>query len=139
MSADKNKIHKKNYSFPDIEFGLEEPSDMLLPLLSFQFHDDDGGGGKNKNIEKILTVTEIVDLIINTSQSIQRYTNRDELVKIISNIHSQNSKSSCAFDNNDFIVFKKYDEYSEDDGEGGANNFSGGYKNYNKMDLYESN
>jgi hypothetical protein len=137
MSADKNKIHKKNYIFPHLEIELLEKSSDIEPLLSFQFNDnDDGDKNKNKNIEKILTVTEIVDLIINTSQSIQlRYTSRDELVKIISNIHSQNS-SSCVFKNNDFIVFKKYDDYGEGEGEGeyeyGANKRSGGSENYNK-------
>jgi hypothetical protein len=131
MSADNNKVNKKNYIFTDVEIGLEESSDVQ-PLLSFQFHDDDGGD-KNKNIEKISTVTEIVDLIINTSQSIQlRYTNRDELVKIISNIHSQNS-SSCVFNNNDFVVFKKYDDYGEGEGECNVVTKSGGgSENYNK-------
>ena len=132
MSAVNNKNHKNNHSFPGIEIGLEESSssNMLLPLLSSRLDNDDKN--KNKNIEKILTVTEIVDLIINTSQNIQlRYTNRDELVKIISNIHSQNS-SSCVFNNNDFIVLKKYDDYSEGKGEDDANKRSGGSENYNK-------
>jgi Protein kinase domain len=132
MSVDNNKVHKKNYSFPGIENGLEESLDML-PLLPYRLDNDDVvGKNKNKTIEKILTVTEIVDLIINTSQSIQlRYTNRNELVKIISNLHNQNS-SSCVFNNNDFIIFKKYDEYGEGEGEDGANKSSGGSEKYNK-------
>ena len=72
MSAvNNNKVYKKNYSFPDVEIELEESSNVLLPLLSYRLDNDNVGINKNKNIEKILTVTEIVDLIINTSQSIQ--------------------------------------------------------------------
>lgn len=129
MSVDNIKVHKKNYSFPGIENGLEESLDML-PLLPYRLDNDDVvGKNKNKTIEKILTVTEIVDLIINTSQSIQlRYTNRNELVKIISNLHNQNS-SSCGFNNNDFIIFKKYDDCGEGDA---ANKSSGGSEKYNK-------
>ena len=124
MSAvNNNKVYKKNYSFPDVEIELEESSNVLLPLLSYRLDNDDVGINKNKNIEKILTVTEIVDLIINTSQSIQLHnTNRDELVKIISNIHGKNSSSSV-FNNNDFVIFKKYDDCGE---------ASGGSENYNK-------
>jgi hypothetical protein len=123
MTADKNKIYKKNY-ISDVEIELEESSDTR-PLLSFKFNDDDdGGNNKNKNIEKTLTVTEIVDLIMNISQDIPlRYTNRDELLKIISNMHNQHSSSSV-FNNNNFIILKKYDDYNEGEGEYIANESS---------------
>jgi serine/threonine protein kinase len=110
MSSDKNKIYKKNY-IPDVEFGLEESSDTR-PLLSFQFNDDDDGDvDKNKNIEKILTVTEIVDTIIKASHDESlRCINRDDLIKIISKLHNNQQR---AFSSNDFIVLKKYEDYSE--------------------------
>ena len=136
-----NKINKNYHGFPDIEIGMEKISDMRRPLLSSHL-DDSGGGshgvgggshgggggsGNNKNktiIEKTLTVTEIVDLIMNISQDIPlRYTNRDELVKIISNMHNQHSSSSV-FNNNNFIILKKYDDYNEGEGEYSANESS---------------
>lgn len=84
---------------------MEESSDTRS-LLSFQFNDDDGDGGndKNKNIEKILTVTEIVDTIIKASHDASLHCiNRDELIKIISKLHNNQQR---AFSSNDFIVLK---------------------------------
>lgn len=111
MNTDKNKNLKKNY-IPDVNFGFEE-SFETRPLLSFQFNDDDDGGhGKNKNIEKTLTITEIVDTIMKALHDASlplRCINRDEIIKVISKLHSHQQR---AFSSNDFVVFKKYEDYS---------------------------
>ena len=119
MSADKNQTHKNNHSLLDIDLELKESSNMRHPLLSFQSNDeddddgDDGDdGGKNKVIEKIFTVTEIVDTIMKASHDVSlRYINRDELIKIISKIHNHQQR---AFSSNDFIIFKKYEDYCDE-------------------------
>ena len=119
MSADKNQTqtHKNNHSLLDIDLELEESSNMRHPLLSFQSNSkdddvDDVGNNKNKIIEKIFTVTEIVDIVVKASHDVSlRYINRDELIKIISKIHSHQQR---AFSSNDFIIFKKYEDYCDE-------------------------
>jgi serine/threonine protein kinase len=60
--------------------------------------------------EHVLSESAIVDIIMKTSRDISlRYINRDELIKVISNLH--NNKQH-AFSSNDFIVLKKYEDYS---------------------------
>lgn len=63
----------------------------------------------------LLSVSVIVDKIIKASHDISlRYINRDELIKVISNLH--NNKQH-AFSSNDFIVLKKYEDYSNENKE----------------------
>ena len=70
--------------------------------------------------EHVLSESAIVDIIMKTSRDISlRYINRDELIKVISNLH--NNKQH-AFSSNDFIVLKKYEDYSHENEEWKSNN-----------------
>jgi serine/threonine protein kinase len=63
--------------------------------------------------EHVLSEIEIVDTIIKASHDISlRYINREELIKIISKLHNHQRD---AFSSNDFIILKKYEDYSEND------------------------
>lgn len=65
--------------------------------------------------EHILSEIEIVDTIMKTSHDISlRYINREELIKVISNLHNN---QQYAFSSNDFIILKKYEDYSDENNE----------------------
>ena len=60
-----------------------------------------------------LSEIEIVDTIIKALHDASlRCINRDELIKIISKLHNNQQR---AFTSNDFIVLKKYEDYSENE------------------------
>ena len=60
-----------------------------------------------------LSEIEIVDTIIKASHDASLHCiNRDELLKIISKLHNNQQR---AFSSNDFIVLKKYEDYSENE------------------------
>ena len=63
-----------------------------------------------EDVEHVLSVSVIVDTIMKASRDISLlYINRDELIKVISKLH--NNKQHV-FSSNDFIVLKKYEDYS---------------------------
>ena len=65
--------------------------------------------------EHVLSEIEIVDTIMKASRDISlRYINREELIKVISNLHNHQQH---AFSSNDFIVLKKYEDYAENENE----------------------
>lgn len=65
--------------------------------------------------EHVLSEIEIVDTIMKASHDISlRYINREELIKVISNLHNN---QQYAFSSNDFIILKKYEYYSDENDE----------------------
>lgn len=65
--------------------------------------------------EHVLSEIEIVDTIMKASLDISlRYISREELIKVISNLHNHQQH---AFSSNDFIVLKKYEDYAENENE----------------------
>ena len=83
-------------------------NDETEPLLPPHSEDD------KKNTESsLLKVDDIVETIMKASRDISlRYISRDELVKIISKLHNHQQD---AFLSNDFIVLKKYEDYTNDE------------------------
>ena len=59
--------------------------------------------------EHVLSNVEIVDKIIKASHDASlRFINRDELLKVVSKLHHHQPH---AFSSNEFIVFKKYEDF----------------------------
>lgn len=86
------------------------------PLLSSHSEDD-------KNTEstllKVVKVDDIVETILKASHDISlRYIIKEELIKIISKLHNHQQD---AFSSNDFIVFKKYEDYIDENEETKSN------------------
>jgi tRNA A-37 threonylcarbamoyl transferase component Bud32 len=92
----------------------------LLPPLENDPEDDPPKDYKVDS-EHVLSVPVpvIVDTIMKASHDISlNYINRDELTRVVSNLH--NNKQH-AFSSNDFIMLKKYEDYSEENKDGEEN------------------
>ena len=76
------------------------------PLLPPNDPEDDNADTTQLGLSEI----EIVDTIMKASHDVSlRYIKRDELIKVISKLHNHQQH---AFSSNDFIIFKKYEDYS---------------------------
>ena len=106
----RNTRDNRNYW---VNMDLEK--EPLLPPPEDDPEDDPPKDDKMDAEHVLLSVSVIVDRIMKASHDIPlRYINRDELVKVISNLH--NNKQH-AFSSNDFIVLKKYEDYSHENKE----------------------
>ena len=100
-----NKRNNRNYK---VNVDLE--NEPLLPPP-----EDDPPKDCKVDAEHVLSVSEIVDTIIKTSNDASlRYMQREELIKVISNLHNN---KQYAFSSNDFIIMKKYEDYSDENKE----------------------
>ena len=71
---------------------------------------DDPPEDDTEHTEHVLSEIEIVDTVMKASRDISlRYISREELIKVISKLHNHQQH---AFSSNDFIAFKKYEDYS---------------------------
>ena len=106
-------VNKRNYK---VHVDLEK--EPLLPPLENDPEDDPPKDYK-VDTEHVLSVPVIVDTIMKASHDISlNYINRDELTRVVSNLH--NNKQH-AFSSNDFIMLKKYEDYSEENKDGEEN------------------
>ena len=100
-----------------VNMGLEK--EPLLPPPEDDPQDDHPKNDKMDAEHVLSAVSVIVDRIMKASHDISlRYINRDELIKVISNLH--NNKQH-AFSSNDFIILKKYEDYSHENEEWKSN------------------
>ena len=102
--------NKRNYW---VNMDLEK--EPLLPPPEDDPEDDPPKDDKMDAEHVLSTVSVIVDRIMKASHDISlRYINRDELIKVISNL---NNNKQHSFSSNDFIVLKKYEDYSHENKE----------------------
>jgi serine/threonine protein kinase len=88
------------------------------PLLPPPENDSEDDPPKDDKVdtEHVLSVPVIVDTIIKASHDISLgCINRDELTRVVSNLHNN---KQYAFSSNDFIMMKKYEDYSEENKDG---------------------
>ena len=98
---------------------MDLEKEPLLPPPEDDPQDDPPKDDKMYTEDVLLSVSVIVDTIMKASRDISlRYINRDELIKVISNLH--NNKQH-AFSSNDFIILKKYEDYSHENEEWKSN------------------
>jgi serine/threonine protein kinase len=103
-------VNKRNYK---VHVDLEK--EPLLPPLENDPEDDPPKDYKVDTTEHVLSVPVIVDTIIKASHDISLgCINRDELTTVISNLHNNKQR---AFSSNDFLMLKKYEDYSEENEE----------------------
>jgi serine/threonine protein kinase len=85
----------------------------LLPPDDPEDDPEDDPKDDKKDTQYVLS--EIVDAIMKASHDISlRYIIREDLIKVISKLHNHQQR---AFSSNDFIVFKKYENYAENENE----------------------
>lgn len=95
--------NKRNY-WVNMDLVLEKEP-LLLP------EDDTEDDTEDNKMDAQHVLSEIVDTVMKTSNDASlRYINKEELTKVISNLHSHQQH---AFSSNVFIVLKKYEDYSE--------------------------
>jgi serine/threonine protein kinase len=96
--------NKRNY-WVNMDLVLEK--EPLLPPPEDDTEDDT----EDNKIDAQHVLSEVVDTVMKISNDVLlRYIQREELTKIISKLHSHQQH---AFSSNDFIVLKKYEDYSE--------------------------
>ena len=99
MSAANNRNYWVNMDL------VLEKEPLLLP------EDDTEDDTEDNKMDAQHVLSEIVDTVMKTSNDASlRYINKEELTKVISNLHSHQQH---AFSSNVFIVLKKYEDYSE--------------------------
>ena len=99
--------NKRNY-WVNMDLVLEKEP-LLLP------EDDTEDDTEDNKMDAQHVLSEIVDTVMKTSNDILlRYINREELTKVISNLHSHQQH---AFSSNNFIVLKKYEDYIDENKE----------------------
>jgi len=105
--------NKRNY-WVNMDLVLEK--EPLLPPPEDDPEDDRKDDPEDNKMDAQNVLSEIVDTIMKTSNDASlRYTpQREELTKIISKLHSHQQHT---FSSNDFIVFKKYEDYIDENKE----------------------
>ena len=74
---------------------------------------------KDDKVDNKHVVSYIVETIMKASHDISlRYIKKDELIKVISNLHNHQQR---AFSSNDFNVLKKYEDYTDENDENKSN------------------
>jgi hypothetical protein len=100
--------NKRNY-WVNMDLVLEKEP-LLPPPEDYQKDDPE-----DNKMDAQHVLSDIVDTVMKTSNDILlRYINREELTKVISNLHSHQQH---AFSSNNFIVLKKYEDYIDENKE----------------------
>ena len=100
--------NKRNY-WVNMDLVLEKEP-LLPPPEDYQKDDPE-----DNKMDAQHVLSDIVDTVMKTSNDILlRYINREELTKVISNLHSHQQH---ALSSNNFIVLKKYEDYIDENKE----------------------